>query len=78
MSPEQKKAAARDLLNSPVVLVLLREMEQDAIDQIISADPKDDSTRAAYAGEVRAIRNFRDNLNLLLEEGNVSGTRAPA
>lgn len=78
MTPEQKTAAARALLDNPLTVLLIDEMEQTAIDHIIGAKPTDHDTRAAYAGEVRAIRNFRDNLNLLLEEGNDSGTRAPA
>lgn len=78
MTREQKAAAARNLIENPLTLMLLGEMEQDAVDAIISADPKDDAKRAAYAAEVRAIRNFRDTLNLLLEEAKVSGTRAPA
>jgi hypothetical protein len=78
MTPDQKTAAARNLLDNPLTLILLSELERDANDRIIDADPKDHDTRAAFAGEVRAIRNFRDKLNLLMEEAKVSGTRAPA
>lgn len=78
MTPEQKTAAARNLIENPLTLLLLHEMEQDAVDAIIGAKLTDDAKRAAYAAEVRAIRNFRDTLNLLLEEAKVSGTRAPA
>lgn len=78
MTPEQKVAAARNLLESPLTLLLIADMEQTAIDHIIHADPRDDAKRAAYSAEVRAIRNFRDTLNLLVEEAKVTGTRAPA
>ena len=78
MTPEQKTSAARNLIDNPLTLLLLSEMEREATDRIIDADPRDHDTRAAFAGEVRAIRNFRDMLNLLTEEAKVSGTRAPA
>ncbi|NTF35556.1 hypothetical protein [Agrobacterium rubi] len=78
MTPEQKIAAARVLSDNPLTSLLLSELEHDAIDRIIGADPKDHDTRAAYAGEVRAVRNFREKLNLLLEEATASGTSAPA
>lgn len=78
MTPEQKTAAARTILDNGLAHVLLAEMEEEAIDAILGAKPTDHDTRAAFAGEARAIRNFRDKLNLLIEEASVSETRAPA
>lgn len=78
MKPEERKAAARDLLENPLTLLILAEMEQSAVDTIISADPRDHDKRAAFAAEARAVREFRDKLNQLVQEANVTETRAPA
>lgn len=78
MNEAEKLAAARDLLGNPLAVLLIDEMEKEAIDRIIHADPKDDDTRAAYAAEARAIRNFRRTLNLLSQEATERGSEAPA
>ena len=41
------------------------------VGELISSDP-------AFAGEVRAIREFRSKLNLLIEEATATGASAPA
>ena len=78
MNTEERIAAARDLLDNPLTLLILAEMEQSAVDTIISADPRDHDKRAAFAAEARAIRDFRDKLNQLTQEAKVTETRAPA
>ncbi|MBX5206697.1 hypothetical protein [Rhizobium sp. NZLR11] len=78
MTPAEKTAQARSLLDTPLFHALWDEMEAAAINACIYADPKDDEKRGAYAAEARAIRNFRSKLNALVSEANTQRNGAPA
>lgn len=78
MRPEDRIAAARAIMDIPFFTVLMDEMEMTAVNQCVNADPKDDGTRAAYAGEVRAIRSLRRKLAFLVEEAKADVRDAPA
>ena len=78
MTPEQKIAAARAILDNPLFSELMDEMEKSAVDRCVSADPTDNETRAAMAAEVRAIRKLRRNISGLVDEASAAHQGAPA
>ena len=79
MKPEDKRAAARDMLANPLFHHIMDELETAAINGCINAPLVDDETRAAFAAEARAIRKFRGKLKFLAEEqANADGKGAPA
>jgi hypothetical protein len=78
MTDAEKVAQARALLDMPLFHALWDEMEQAAVNSCIFADPKDDEKRATYAAEARAVKNFRNKLNALVSEANVTRKGAPA
>jgi hypothetical protein len=78
MKPEDRIAAARALLDNPVFERLMDELETAAINGCVNAKLADHETRAAFAAEVRAIRNFRGKLRFLTEQGRAEGTNVPA
>lgn len=59
---------ARALLNSELLKELLDKLEQENLNAAVNADIKDDETRRARLGEVRAIRSFRTRLQALLRD----------
>ncbi|HXV31060.1 MAG TPA: hypothetical protein VD840_12080 [Sinorhizobium sp.] len=78
MRPEDKQAAARVLLDNPLFERLMNELEAAAINGCINAKVTDHETRAAFAAEARAIRNFRGKLKFLAEQAKAEGMGAPA
>lgn len=78
MRPEEKISAARALVDNPLFDRLMDELEAAAINGCVNAKLTDHETRAAFAAEVRAIRNFRGRLKFLMEQGKAEGTNAPA
>lgn len=79
MRPEDKQAAARVLMDTPLVALLLDELEMTAINGCITAKITDHEARAAYAAEARAVRNFRSKLKFLSQDqANTDGKGAPA
>ena len=78
MSPEQRTATAKMLLDTPLFHELWNELENHAIENCLGAGPTEDAKRAAHAAEARAIRDFRTRLNSIVEEGKYRGNKAPA
>ncbi|WP_085032313.1 hypothetical protein [Ensifer aridi] len=79
MRQEDKTAAARVLLDTPLFHLLMNELETAAVNGCINAKITDHETRAAFAAEARAIRNFRGKLKFLAEgQANADGKEAPA
>jgi hypothetical protein len=73
LTPETKRALARDIINSPLFPVIIAEMESTLFNKAVVADQNSapghaDATRAALLAEVRAIRSFVSKLNLLSQE----------
>jgi Mg-chelatase subunit ChlI len=77
MKSEDKIAAARALLDNPLFDRLMDELEAAAINGCINAKLTDHDTRAAFAAEARAIRNFHGKLRFLAEHATAEGTNAP-
>lgn len=78
MREEDRIAYARDLASNPLFISIMDDIEATAINGCVNAKTTDHETRAAYAAEVRAIRNLRSRLNHLTEEAKVSAKGAPA
>ncbi|MCA1403706.1 hypothetical protein I6F26_03700 [Ensifer sp. IC3342] len=79
MRQEDKTAAARVLLDMPLFHLLMDELETAAVNGCVNAKNTDHDARAAFAAEVRAIRNFRSKLKFLAEgQANADGKGAPA
>ncbi len=79
MKPEEKRAAAKAMLDNPLFHLVMGDLEEAAINGCINAPVTDDETRRAYAAEVRAIRKFRSKLKFLAEEqATADGKGAPA
>jgi hypothetical protein len=74
---QQSVNAARIVLDHPVVDDILSSMELDAINAAVDAKLTDAETPAAYLAEVRAIRNFRNNLRQLVQLGEARLKREP-
>lgn len=65
----QRAANARAILNHPLVTEILDGLERAAIDACLTADPRDDEARAAWAAEARAVRTFRSRLMGVVDDG---------
>ncbi|QRY69181.1 hypothetical protein JVX98_13250 [Ensifer sp. PDNC004] len=79
MNKEDKQAAARVLMDMPLVAALLDELEAAAVNGCINAPLKDDEARAAFAAEARAVRNFRSKIQFLSQDqSSADGKGAPA
>jgi hypothetical protein len=78
MKSDERTAAARSLLDSPLFERLMDELEAAAINGCLNARLTDHEARAAFAAEARAIRNFRSKLKFLTEQAKAEGTGAPA
>ena len=63
----EKKADAQWISQHPVVAEILNEMEQDAIENAVNANTKDDETRRSAMNKVRAIRELRQQINQIAE-----------
>ncbi|ABR60667.1 hypothetical protein GOC91_23250 [Sinorhizobium medicae] len=79
MKPEERIAAAQALLDMPLFHLLMGELETAAVNACVNARHTDHETRAAFAAEVRAIRNFKGKIKFLAEEqSSACGKGAPA
>lgn len=65
MNTDRQRVHARQLVNNPVFLQVLNDMERAEIDRVIHAEINDHETRQNAAAEVRAIRSFRDRVSAL-------------
>uniref|UniRef100_UPI003F499AE7 hypothetical protein n=1 Tax=Ensifer adhaerens TaxID=106592 RepID=UPI003F499AE7 len=80
MKQQEKQAAARAMLDNPLFHLVMDDLEAAAINGCINAPVTDNESRAAFAAEARAIRNFRSKLKFLVAEGqaNAEGRGAVA
>jgi hypothetical protein len=78
MKPEDRIAVARALVDNPLFERLMDELEAAAVNGCINAKLTDHDTRATFAAEARAIRNFRSKLRFAAEQPRDEGARAPA
>ena len=75
---QQAIAAARMILDHPVVGEIFTDMENDALNNAVQAKITDHETAAAWLAEVRAIRKFRDSLRFLITTGENAESRNKA
>lgn len=59
---------ARSILASPLIIELLTEFEETAINGVLSAKYNDHETRQSNAAEARAIRNLLARLESISKE----------
>ncbi|MDX0921810.1 hypothetical protein GOE04_11585 [Sinorhizobium medicae] len=79
MRQEDKTAAARVLLDMPLFQLLMDELEMTAVNGCVNAKNTDHDARAAFAAEVRAIRNLKGKIKFLAEgQSSADGKGAPA
>ncbi|MDX0487681.1 hypothetical protein GOC53_28530 [Sinorhizobium medicae] len=79
MRQEDKTAAARVLLDMPLFHLLMDELEMTAVNGCVNAKNTDNDARAAFAAEVRAIRNLKGKIKFLAEgQSSADGKGAPA
>ncbi len=65
----------RALLNDPVFIEIMDEMEQTAMNDGVYAGKTDDETRAAAMAEVRAIRALRSKLSSIIQDDETANRR---
>lgn len=70
--------AARSIVNHPLVIEILDDMEYREINAAINAKPTDTNTVAAHLAEARAIRNFRSRLLFIVADGDETLKREKA
>ncbi|ASP50948.1 hypothetical protein [Sinorhizobium meliloti] len=79
MRQEDKTAAARVLLDMPLFHLLMEDLEMAAVNGCVNAKNTDHDARAAFAAEVRAIRNLKGKIKFLAEgQSSADGKGAPA
>ncbi|MDW9473464.1 hypothetical protein [Sinorhizobium meliloti] len=79
MRQEDKTAAARVLIDMPLFHLLMEELEAAAVNGCVNAKDTDHDARAAFAAEVRAIRNLKGKIKFLAEgQSSADGKGAPA
>jgi len=78
MTPEQRIARARSLLDDPLFVQIMAEFEVAAIDRAIYAKPSDHEARQAALCDARAIRDLRGKLAAIVREANPTRRDAPA
>ena len=66
---QQSVAAARMILEHPIVAEIFADMEMENLNAAVSAKLGDDESRAAFLAEVRAIRKFKSNLHFIISQG---------
>lgn len=71
--------AARTILGIPLFDEVMRELEQSAIDQAVTASPTNHDLRQAHLCMVKAIRDLRSQLEVFSKEDqSKSVKKAPA
>lgn len=60
-----REGAAKELLDNRLLNEIFDQLEDNAKERAISADPRDNETRAIAAMQVRAIRSVRLELESL-------------
>lgn len=78
MTPEQRIARARSLIDDALFVQIMAEFEAAAIDRAIYAKATDDEGRRAALCDARAIRDLRQKLTAIVREANPVRRDAPA
>ena len=75
MNAERDSNDARFLLEHPLIIRTLEELEQSAVNQAVNAPYNDHEKRQACLADVRALRALRSKLKALVSEGTAKSTR---
>lgn len=78
MSPEHKRARAREWLADPLFKEIFASLEASAINRAMYAKPDEHDKRLEALCEARAIRSLLSKLNVLKDEANPHGNDDPA
>lgn len=79
MTADEQRRAAQAILEMPLCVALLDDIERAATQQCIFAPMNDDETRRNAAAEVRAVKRFRERLEAMAMSGQSTRSRgAPA
>lgn len=70
--------AARQIFAHPLVAEILGDLETNMLNSAVTANPIEPAKVAAYLAEVRAIRNFRDRLSFIVQDGDETLRREAA
>jgi hypothetical protein len=68
MNAKDRASLAEQIISNPLLEVVLNELEHDAIERGIYAQPNDHETRQSAMAEARAVRAFRSNLAASLRD----------
>jgi len=70
--------AARQILTHPLVAEIFDDLEANMINSAVTSKPTEPAIVAAYLAEVRAIRNLRDRLSFIVQDGDETLKREKA
>jgi hypothetical protein len=75
MNPRERAIAARMLSQDELFNQLMDGLEAAAIDQCVHAPATDHEARAAFAAQVRAIRDLRSQLRTIIASDDAERER---
>lgn len=78
MTDEDRRRAAQAILEFPLLMELLNEFEQVAINATLFSKSTDHEARLAHAVEARTIRNLLSRIRSIAGQTETVSRRAPA
>lgn len=78
MTDDDRKRAAQAILEHPLMMGLLDEFEQSAINAMLNCNSDDHEARLAHAVEARTIRNLLSRVRSIAGQTVTMSRRAPA
>lgn len=78
MTDDDRKRAAQAILEFPLLVELLNDFEQTAINATLFAKSTDHEARLAHATEARTIRNLLSRIRSIAGQTETVSRRAPA
>jgi hypothetical protein len=72
MNAKDRASLAEQIISNPLLEVVLNELEHDAIERGIYAQPNDHETRQSAMAEARAVRAFKAALMASLRDTRVA------
>lgn len=78
MTDDDRKRAAQAILEHPLLMALLSEFEQSAINAVLNTKSTDHEARLAHAVEARTIRSLLSRIRSIAGQTETVSRRAPA
>jgi len=78
MTDDDRRRAAQAVLEHPILMELLNEFEQSAINATLNSKSTDHEGRLAHATEARTIRNLLSRIRSIAGQTETVSRRAPA